>query len=64
MQMRLCFFIIWVLRPVKIISHFEMSKALGGPKSGDPGENPPDHPQAELGLSHMTLARLEPTGMR
>ena len=30
---------------------------------GKSQEKPPDHPQAELGLSHVTLARLEPTAM-
>ena len=30
-------------------AHFEPSKSLGGAKTGDPREKPPDHPQAELG---------------
>lgn len=34
-------------------THFEPSQSLGGAKTGDPREKPPDHPQAELGLSHM-----------
>ena len=34
-------------------SHFESSQSIGGAKTGDPREKPPDHPQAELGLSHM-----------
>ena len=46
-------FFIWVLRPVKIITHFEPSQLLGGVKMGDPGEKTPDHPQAELGMSRM-----------
>ena len=33
--------------------HFEQSQLLGGVKTGDPRENPPEHQQAELGLSHM-----------
>ena len=33
--------------------HFVPSQLLGGAKKGDPREKPPDHPQAELGLSHM-----------
>ena len=33
--------------------HFEPSQSLGGVKTGDPQEKPRDHPQAELGLSHM-----------
>ena len=28
---------------------------------GDSREKPPDHPQAELGLSHVTWARQEMT---
>ena len=34
-------------------THFEPSQSQGGTKTGDPREKPPDHPQAELGLSHM-----------
>ena len=34
-------------------THFELSQLLGRAKMGDPQEKPPDHPQAELGLSHM-----------
>ena len=34
-------------------THFEPSQSLGGAKTGDPREKPPDHPQAQLGLSHM-----------
>ena len=45
------------LRPVKIFTHFEPSHSLGGAKTGDPREKPPDHPQAELGLSHMHVTR-------
>ena len=33
--------------------HFEQSQLLCGAKTGDPREKPPDHPQAELRLSHM-----------
>ena len=32
-------------------THFEPSQLVGGVKTGDPQEKPPDHPQAELGLS-------------
>ena len=31
----------------------EPSQSLGGAKMGDPREKPPDHPQAEFGLSNM-----------
>ena len=34
-------------------THFELINVLGGAKTGDPPEKPPDHPQAELGLSHI-----------
>ena len=34
-------------------AHFELSQSLGGAKTRDPLEKTPDHPQAELGLSHM-----------
>ena len=34
-------------------THFEPSQSLGGAKMGDTREKPPDHPQAELRLSHM-----------
>ena len=39
-------------------THFEPSQSVGGVKTGDPREKPPDHPQAELRLHHVTLARL------
>ena len=34
-------------------THFEPSQSLGGEKTENPLEKPPDNPQAELGLSHM-----------
>ena len=34
-------------------THFEPCQSLGGAKTGDPPEKPPDHPQAEHGMSHM-----------
>ena len=34
-------------------THFEPSQSLGEDKTGDPTRKTPDHPQAELGLSHM-----------
>ena len=43
-------------------THFEPSQSQGEAKTGDPQEKPPDHPQAVLGLSHVTRARLEPSG--
>ena len=44
--------------------HFEPSQSLGGAKTGNHREKTPDHPQTELGLSHVTQARLEPTVVR
>ena len=34
-------------------THFEPSQTKGGAKTEDPREEQPDHPQAELGLSHI-----------
>ena len=34
-------------------THFEQSQLLGGAKTGYPRKKTPDHPQAELGLSHV-----------
>ena len=34
-------------------TRLELSQSLGGAKTGEPQEKPPDHPQAKLGLSHM-----------
>ena len=34
-------------------THFEPSQSYGGAITGDTREKPPDHPQEELGLSHM-----------
>ena len=33
-------------------TYFEQSQSIGGAKTGDPREKPPDRPQAGLGLSH------------
>ena len=48
---------IWVLRPEKIISLILSQSIVRWAKTGDPREKTttktPDHPQAELGLSHM-----------
>ena len=54
---------IWVLQ-IKIISLIlSKVKHYGQAKMGDPPEKPPDHPQAELGSSPVTRARLEPTAV-
>ena len=34
-------------------THFEPIQSTGGVKTGDPWQKPPDHMQAELGLSYM-----------
>ena len=44
-------------------TNFEQIQLLGGAKT-DHREKTPDHPQAELGLSHVTRARLGPTAVR
>ena len=49
------FFVIWVLRPVKIISLFWAKSIV---RWGDPREKPPGHRQAEVGLSNVTWVRL------
>ena len=43
-------------------THFEPSQSKTGAKMGDPREKPPDHPQAELGLSHVTRSGVNPQG--
>ena len=50
-----CFVFYLGFRPVKIIPLIliEPNQSLGGVKMGDPCEKTPDHPQAELDLSHM-----------
>ena len=40
-------------------THFEPSHSLGGAKTGDQ-EKPPDHPQAELNLSHRPKLGSDP----
>ena len=42
-----------VQRRQDYFTYFEPSQSLGGAKTGDPREETPDYPQAELGLSHM-----------
>ena len=34
-------------------THFEPSQSVGGEKTADPREKPPDYPQADLDLSHV-----------
>ena len=35
------------------VTHYEPTQSLGDAKTGDPRVKPPDHPQAEHGLSHL-----------
>ena len=58
-----CFYLGFTARQ-DYFTHFEPRQSNGRAKMGDPQEKPPDHPQAELGLSQVTLARLEPTALR
>ena len=51
------YFYFWFYGPSRLF-HSEPSASLGGAKMGGPLENPPDNPQAELGLSHMMLPEL------
>ena len=53
-----CFFFVVVVEEGIAVrqnhfTHFEPSQSLGGAKTADPREKSPDHPQAELRLSHM-----------
>ena len=50
--------------PVKIISLILSCQSLNEAKTDDPREKTPDHPQKELGLPHITQARLKPIGVR
>ena len=54
-QIRSCivFFYLGLTARQDYFTHFEQSQSIGCAKTGDPREKPPDHPQAELGLSHM-----------
>ena len=56
------FFLNSVLRPFQdYFSSYEMSQSVGGAKPGEAEKNHLAHPQAELGLSHLASAGLEPT---
>ena len=45
-------------------THFEPNQTLDEAKTGDPRKEPPDYPQAELGLAHVPRAKLEPIAVR
>ena len=48
------FFFNSVLRPFQdYFSSYETGQSVGGAKTGEPREKPPDTPEAKLGLSHM-----------
>ena len=42
-----------VYGPSRLLYSSERIQSLGGAKTGGPREKPPDHLQAELGLSQM-----------
>ena len=52
-QKTLFFFLFFFDLCQDYFTHFELRQSLGGAKTGDPREKSHDHPQAELGLSHM-----------
>ena len=61
-QIKSFFFSSSVLRPFQdYFSSYETGQSVGGAKTGEPREKPPDTPAAELGLSHVARAGLEPT---
>ena len=50
------FFLIWVLRPFQeYFTYIEPIVHRRWAKTGEPGEKPPDHPQAELGFPTYDL---------
>ena len=53
MQSLIYFILFYLGLSVKIIALILGRESLGGAKTGDPREKSPDHPEAELGLSHM-----------
>ena len=61
----LFYFFMRVLRPIKVISIIlsRVNRKVGQ-KREIPWGKTPDHPQPELGLSHVTRARLKPTAVR
>ena len=61
---KISFFDLGFMAHEDYFTHFELSQSLGGAKMGQPREKPTDHPQTELGLSHVTRARLKPTAVR
>ena len=62
------FFVLGFMASQDYFTHFELSQSLmsivSGAKTGDPREKTPDHPQSELGLRHVTRARLKPIVVR
>ena len=48
----MCFLYLGFTARQDYFTHFELSQSIGGAKMGHPREKPPDHPQAELGLTH------------
>ena len=56
------FFFNSVLRPFSRFSSYETGQSVGGAKTGEPREKPPDTPASRTWLvSHVARAGLEPT---
>ena len=49
------FFTLGITARQDYFTHFEPKQSLDEAKTGDPRAEPPDYPQAELGLSHVCL---------
>ena len=49
-----CYIFVGEVRALQdYFTYFELNQSLDGTKTRDPSETPPDHPQAELDLSHI-----------
>ena len=53
------FYYFFFYGPLRLLIPFELCPLLKGAKARVLQEKPPNHPQAELGLPHVTRARLE-----
>ena len=62
LESRVNIFLNSVLSPFKdYFSSYETGQSVGGLETGEPEKKHLAHPQANLGLSHVTSVRLEPT---
>ena len=58
-------FLIWVLRPFQeYFTYIEPIVHRRWAKTGEPGEKPPDHPQAELGFPTYDPSQARTTAVR